>query len=104
MMRVLLIYIKNMIYVSIGLSISLFAAKYVSNICSDKISPKFRLIIFLLGTGMILVAAITRLSGDLQTWDGSSPVEHLFSGLFWAFSVVGTLLLVFDYCIGFFKK
>jgi len=103
MTSVILTYLKNMSFVSIGLLVSLFAAKYLPIHYPNIISPKFRTIIFLVGTGMILVAAIDRLSWDIQTWSGSSPAEKLDSHLFWIFSVIGTLLLVFDYCISFFN-
>jgi hypothetical protein len=104
MSTVILTYLKNIVFVSIGLSVSFFAAKYLSILYPNIITPKFRIIIFLVGTGMILVAAIDRLSWDIQTWDGSSPAEKLDSYLFWIFSIIGTLLLVFDYCIGFFNE
>jgi len=104
MIHVLLIYIKNLVLVSIVLLISFILAKYITILLPNIITPKSRVIIFLIGSGLMLVAAISRLGFEFQTFDGSSPPEILFSLLFWGFSVIGTILLVFDYCVGFFKN
>jgi len=64
------------------------------------VNSQFRLWLFLIGTGLLLVAAIGRLGWEIQTWSGKTPKEKLDKTLFWIFSVSGTFLLIFDYCLG----
>ena len=55
---------------------------------------------FLIGTGMLLVAGIGRLGWSIQSFDGNSGPENLDVTIFWCLSVLGTVLLVFDFAVG----
>lgn len=58
-------------------------------------SDRTRLLLFLFGTGGLLVAGIGRLGW--QTIGGSSPAETLDQGIFLVLSLSGTFLLLLDY-------
>jgi len=104
MLKVSLFYFKNIIYVSVVITIAFFSAKYLSQFYPNILKPKIRLWIFFFGAGLLLVAAIGRLGWEIQTWATESPAEKLDQAIFWISSVTGTFLLIFDYCLSFFKN
>lgn len=61
-------------------------------------------VLFLIGTGALLVAGIGRLGWDIQTWSGNTPPEKLDDFIFWTLSLVGTFLLLLDFFITQYKK
>jgi lipid-A-disaccharide synthase-like uncharacterized protein len=67
-------------------------------------SQPVRTAVFLIGTGMLLVAAIGRLGWSIQTMDSNSGPENLDAAIFWCLSVLGTVLLVFDFAVGQYSK
>lgn len=60
-------------------------------------SDRTRLVLFLLGTGILLVAGIGRLGWPIQTIGGSSPAEKVNQGIFLVLSLSGTFLLLLNY-------
>ncbi len=67
-------------------------------------TDKAKRVLFLLGTGALLVAGIGRLGWDIQTWDGNTPPEKLDGIIFWTLSLGGTFLLLLDFFITQYKK
>jgi hypothetical protein len=90
-------YFKNILIVGILLFVLKFLVDYLADVFTFLLSAKIRLIIFFVGTWMLLVATIGRLGWHIQTWDGNSPAESLDKILFWLFAVVGTAFIIADY-------
>jgi hypothetical protein len=61
------------------------------------VADQMRLRLFLLGTGLLLVAGIGRLGWPIQSIGGSSPAEKLDQAIFLALSLFGTFLLLLDF-------
>lgn len=57
----------------------------------------------LCGTGFLLVAGIGRLGWSIQTYDGTTPPEVLDARIFWSLSVLGTVLLVYEFAARKFR-
>jgi|SRR3990172_10357439 len=63
------------------------------------VSDTSRLVVFLLGTGILLVAAIGRLGWSIQTIGGATAQETLDQSIFFYSSLLGTFLLVLGYFV-----
>jgi hypothetical protein len=102
MRHVVLIYLK-----SVGLVVAVFAlAGLVAQFAATK-WPKlcrgwFRVVAFLLGSGLLLAAGIGRLGWSIQTWSGDSQAERLDQFIFLFLSLLGTFLMTFEYLAGHF--
>lgn len=67
-------------------------------------TDKAKRMLFLVGTGVLLVAGLGRLGWNIQTWGGYTPPEKLDNYIFWTFSLGGTFLLLLDFFIAQCKK
>jgi len=67
-------------------------------------SDRTQLVLFLFGTGILLVAGIGRLGWPIQTLGGNSPAEKLDQGIFLLLSLSGTFLLLLDYFLSRTRK
>jgi TRAP-type C4-dicarboxylate transport system permease small subunit len=100
MRQVVLNYLK-----SLGFVITAFAAAAVCARLATRKVPALcrgwiRVAAFLLGSGLLLVAAVGRLGWELQSWRGQSDAEILDLNIFVGLSLVGTFLVVFEYLAG----
>jgi len=77
MKAVITSYFINTIGVALALAAIFFASKAAYNKGGIFVSDNFRLIVFLLGAGCLLVAAIAKLGPEIQSWDASTPQENL---------------------------
>ena len=102
MIDVALNYLKITCFVTLEIILAFFAAKFAANKWPTISSTRSRLVLFLIGCGSLLVSATGRLGWSIQTWGGGSRAEALDQATFWVLSVVGTFLLISDYCLGYF--
>ena len=63
---------------------------------------KFRIIVTIVGTIILLIAAIGRLGQT--TWNGNTDAEHLDNILFWILSYLGSFLIFFEIMCGLFRR
>lgn len=63
-----------------------------------------RAVTFLVGSGLLLVAAIGRLGWSIQTIAGVSPPENLDQGIFLILSLCGTFLLIYNFVVGWLAR
>jgi hypothetical protein len=101
---VILNYCKNILIVGFFLVGLKYFVDYITRIFPFLLSTKIRIIVFMVGSAMLLVAAIGRLGWEIQTWDGNSTAERVDDILFWTFSVFGTALIIVDYFLGLQKN
>lgn len=97
-------YLLTALYVAGSFAVAFIAAWFSARRVPGMATPLLRTIIFLVGTGMLLVAGIGRIGYALQTFDGTSPAERLDEWIFWTLSLVGTFLLVYDFALTRFLR
>lgn len=92
-------YVRTALYIVGIFAIAFVAAWFTVRKVPSLTTPLAHTTIFLVGTGLLLVAGIGRIGYPLQTFDGNTPAERLDGIIFWVLSVVGTFLLVYDFAL-----
>ena len=100
MAHVLLFYVKALVYVAACLALGWLSATLARSRWPTLADSLTHAVVFLLGSGLLLVAAIGRLGWGIQTWGGDSPAERLDQRVFLVLSLLGTFLLVFEFFLG----
>jgi hypothetical protein len=104
MAKVVAYYLKTLVGVLVVFGLAWFAARWASARAPVLCRDPARMVTFLIASALLLVAGIGRLGWDIQTPDGESPMEKLDQAIFFALSLVGTFLFVFEYIAGRLAK
>lgn len=93
-------YLMTGLYVFIEFACAWAAVTFVLVKYRIWLADKTRLVFFLLGTGLLVVAGIGRLGWSIQTIGDRSATEKLDQTIFLALSFFGTFLLLLDFFLG----
>ena len=63
-----------------------------------------KFIIIIIGTIILLIAAIGKLGWSIQTWNGNTSIEQLNNQIFWILSHLGSFLIFFEIMLGYFRR
>ncbi|NQT64798.1 MAG: hypothetical protein HQ554_01300 [FCB group bacterium] len=104
MCKVIFSYSMSIIIVILNIGFSRVGAKYILRHYAVLLNRKTFLLLTLLGTGLILIAATGKLGWAIQSVGGKTTPERLNNFLFWAFSQVGVFVLFTEIWIKHLSK
>jgi hypothetical protein len=100
MANVTLNYLKSGLFVVLICGAAWLASLWARAWPAELTGGSARLVMFLAATVLLLTAGIGRLGWEIQTWGGGTPPESLDQWIFLVLSLLGTVLLVFEYLVG----
>jgi len=104
MSKLLFYYLVVAISVVINIILAWVTAKFILSKHNAWTRKKRLTSLLVVGTGILLWAAIGRLGWSIQTFGGNSAREWLNIILFWSFSHIGTFLILTHIFISYLKK
>jgi hypothetical protein len=91
-------YLKTSLYVGINLVVAYIVARLLLKYYSRIFDGKFKLILLLVGTALLLIAGIGKLGlhSGIITWGGESGPEKFNDAIFLILSHLGTFCIFLD--------